>query len=70
MTNADVIRSMSDEELARFLEEWEFDGYKIDYSITFCDLCEEHGNDLNYNCSDCRLHWLKKDCEDVFGLKY
>lgn len=52
-TNAEVIRAMTDEELAEFLDRWEMGD--IDYSKTFCDLC-----DGIYDChDDCLVGWLK-----------
>ena len=57
-SNADRIRSMTDEELADFLERWELGD--IDYSKTFCDLCKGQ-----YDChDDCLLDWLKKEVDD------
>ena len=54
-TNADRIRQMSDEELAEFLDRWELGD--IDYSKTFCDLC-----DGQYDChDDCLMDWLKQE---------
>lgn len=38
MTNADVIRKMSDMQLHRFLEDFRADWF--DTAATFCDLCE------------------------------
>ncbi|MBR3008365.1 MAG: hypothetical protein IKI35_05650 [Stomatobaculum sp.] len=55
MTNADRIRSMTDEELADFLDRWEIGD--IDYAKTFCDLCEGQ-----YDChDDCVLGWLRQE---------
>ena len=68
MTNADCIRRMSDEQLDEFLAEWECGD--IDYSITFCDLCKESGNELNLDCDGCRKHWLQRDEVDFGGLMY
>ena len=68
MTNADCIRRMDDEQLYDFLSEWECGD--IDYSITFCDLCKQNGNELNLDCDGCRKHWLKRDAVDVGGLMY
>ena len=57
-TNADRIRCMSDEELAEFLDRWEMGD--IDYSKTFCDLCEGQ-----YDChDDCWLDWLKQEVKE------
>ena len=68
MTNADCIRRMNDEQLYDFLSEWECGD--IDYSITFCDLCKQSGNELNLDCDGCRKHWLQSDAVDVGGLMY
>lgn len=74
MTNADCIRHMSDEQLYEFLSEWECGD--IDYSVTFCDLCNEAtkrgeiGNVLNLDCDGCRKHWLQRDAVDYGGLMY
>ena len=58
ITNGDRIRSMSDEELAEFLDRWEMGD--IDYSKTFCDLCEGQ-----YDChDDCWLDWLKQEVKE------
>lgn len=72
MKNADVIRSMTDEQLYEFLSEWE--QQDIDYAITFCDLCEQgkreggNGNELGLDCDGCREHFLKVDAESYLGL--
>ena len=68
MTNADCIRRMTDEQLYDFLSEWECGD--IDYSITFCDLCKQGGNELNLDCDGCRKHWLQRDATDFGGLMY
>ena len=68
MTNADVIRRMTDEQLYEFLSEWECGD--IDYSITFCDMCKESGNALNFDCDGCRKHWLTSDAVEYNGLLY
>lgn len=74
MTNADCIRRMSDEQLYEFLSEWECGD--IDYSVTFCNLCNEAtkrgevGNVLNLDCDGCRKHWLQRDAVDYGGLMY
>ena len=60
-TNADRIRSMSDEELAEFMSRCELGD--IDYSVTFCSFCEEDGNKLGLDCNGCRLHWLQSEVE-------
>lgn len=53
-TNADRIRSMTDEELEDFLDRWALGD--IDYSKTFCSLC-----DGQFDCHECRLDWLRKE---------
>lgn len=55
-TNADRIRSMTDEELAEFLDRWE--SGDIDYSITFCNMCKGQ----LFDCyKDCLTGWLKQE---------
>ena len=53
-TNADRIRAMSDEELARFLG-----GYK------FCDICEEGCDNCTYHgdCDKRLLEWLRQPAD-------
>lgn len=74
MTNADVIRAMSDDELDDFLASFELDD--IHYEITFCDWCMKdkkvggQGNVLGLDCDGCRKHWLQSDATDINGLKY
>ena len=55
-TNADLIRSMNDEELAEFIDRCEMSD--IDYAKTFCDLCNGQ-----YECAQCRLDWLRQPAE-------
>ena len=55
-TNADRIRSMSDEELVEFIDRCEMGD--IDYAKTFCDLCNGQ-----YECDQCRLDWLQQPAE-------
>ena len=60
-TNADRIRAMSDEELAEFISRVEIGDFgALDYSKTFCDLCNGQ-----YECDDCRLWWLKQPAEEA-----
>ena len=67
MTNADIIRSMTDEQLYEFLSCWEL--HDIDYAVTFCDLCERgKGNTLGLDCDGCREHFLKEDADGYLGL--
>lgn len=56
-TNADRIRSMTDEELEDFLDRWGLGD--INYSKTFCDMCEGQ-----FDCHECRLDWLKQEATD------
>lgn len=53
-TNADRIRSMSDEELCKFLGE-----------CKFCDICEEGCDSCTYNgdCDKRLLDWLQQPLE-------
>lgn len=68
MTNADVIRSMNNEELYQFLTAWELGD--VDYAVTFCSMCKEGGNSLDLDCDGCRKHWLSDNAELPFGLMY
>lgn len=74
MTNADVIRRMTDEQLFSFLSEWECGD--IDYAVTFCDLCVKDkklggkGNVLGLDCDGCREHWLKREADEYGGLLF
>ena len=54
ITNADRIRSMTDEELCKFLGE-----------CKFCDICEEGCDNCTYNgdCNKRLLEWLQKPAE-------
>lgn len=60
LTNADRIRSMSDEELAEFISRIEIGdfGQQV-YGKTFCDMCKGQ-----YECDDCRLWWLQQPAEE------
>ena len=55
-SNADRIRSMSDEELCRFLGEYKF-----------CDICEEGCDNCTYNgdCDKRLLEWLQQPAEEA-----
>lgn len=66
-TNADVIRSMTDEQLCDFFISVK-NGGDIDYSITFCDLCEKDGNAIGYDCEDCFRHWILASAYEYNGL--
>ena len=51
MTNAQYIRSMTDEELAKFIPNW---------SYTDACKCGEHYVDCNNECEQCVAEWLKQ----------
>lgn len=50
-TNADHIRSMTDEELAKFIPNW---------SYTDSCKCGEHYVDCNNECEKCVAEWLQQ----------
>jgi Lar family restriction alleviation protein len=62
-TNAQRIRSMSDEELQKFLRK--FESGDIDYAKTFCDLCCKDAalERRSVDCDGCLLWWLKNDAK-------
>ena len=55
-TNADRIRSMSDEELADKMS---------GFGCCVCPLCFPLCNEVGTSCKDAILKWLKKAVEDV-----
>lgn len=59
MTNADAIRQMTDEELGNFLIKLKDED--VDYSLSFCSMCEKDGNALNLDCDGCLRYWLVQD---------
>lgn len=60
VTNADRIRSMSDEELSEFISRIEIGDFGPQvYGKTFCDMCKGQ-----YECDDCRLWWLQQTAEE------
>lgn len=67
-TNADRIRSMSDEELHKFL--LDFEAGNIDYAKTFCDLCCKDAalEQKSTDCDGCLLWWLKNDATLPQGI--
>ena len=69
-TNADRIRAMSDEELQKFL--LEFEAGDIDYAKTFCDMCCKDAalEQKSVDCDGCLLWWLKHGAEQPQGLEY
>lgn len=66
MTNAEVIRQMSDEQLLDFLERWELGD--IDYAVTFCDYCKRNEISVHLDCDYCRADWLSRNCTQYGGL--
>lgn len=58
-TNADRIRSMTDEELAKFFTPEEYDGRPI----FFCPSKPE-GRCVTSDCRECFLKWLKQEVDD------
>ena len=66
MTNADLIRGMTDEQLDHFLACWELGD--VDYAVTHCDLCKKGGNIHNFDCDGCRKYWLTSDAREWQGL--
>lgn len=54
-TNADHIRSMSDEELAQFIPNW---------SYTDACKCGEHYVDCNNECEKCVADWLQQPAKE------
>ena len=68
MTNADLIRQMTDEELLEFLRKYEIGDYGTDIAMTFCSWCIR---DIpNHDCDDCLRSWLKTDCKEFRGMKH
>lgn len=69
-TNADRIRSMSDEELHKFL--LDFEAGDIDYAKTFCDLCCKDAalERKSTDCEGCLLWWLKNDATLPQGIDW
>lgn len=55
-TNADHIRAMSDEELAKFIPNW---------SYTDACKCGEHYVDCNNECEKCVAEWLQQPYEEA-----
>ena len=69
-TNADRIRSMSDEELHKFL--LDFEAGNIDYAKTFCDLCCKDAalERKSTDCDGCLLWWMKNDATLPQGIDW
>ena len=70
VSNADRIRSTSDEELHKFL--LDFEAGDIDYAKTFCDLCCKDAalERKSTDCKGCLLWWLTNDAKQPQGLDY
>ena len=66
MTNADRIRSMTDDELYEFLSMWEMGDFE--YAVTYCDMCVKDGNSLGLDCDGCRRHWLMSSADSYDGI--
>ena len=62
ITNADVIRLMTDEQLLTLVTKIE--DHDIDYSLTFCDMC----NGEMYDCEHCKEMWLQSSAKAYNGL--
>ena len=62
-SNGDLIRSMTDAELASFIRLVE-DG-EIDYGLQFCHSCEHE----RFDCSYCAIHWVRSNTDNAFGLR-
>ena len=56
MTNADRIRAMTDEELAKFIPDWSY--------TNACKCDEQPYVDCNNECEKCVAEWLKQPAED------
>ena len=59
MTNADRIRAMTDEELAKFIPDWSY--------TNACKCDQEIYVDCNNECDKCVLEWLKQPAEADHG---
>lgn len=60
LSNADRIRTMSDEELGEFISRIEIGDFSsLVYGKTFCDMCEGQ-----FECDDCRLWWLRQPAKE------
>lgn len=59
ITNADRIRSMSDEELAEFLYTVAVFGIKRQYEDVSCNSCYERNE-----CAECWKEWLELETEE------
>ena len=70
VSNADRIRSVSDEELHKFL--LDFEAGDVDYAKTFCDLCCKDAalEQRSTDCEGCLLWWLKNDATLPQGINW
>ena len=56
-TNADRIRNMSDEELAKFL-------VRVNSSIQNCMIVDCKNEGIDRDCKDCFLEWLQAEVKE------
>ena len=70
VSNADRMRGMTDEELHKFL--LDFEAGDIDYAKTFCDLCCKDAalERKSTDCEGCLLWWLKNDATLPQGIDW
>lgn len=61
MTNAERIRTMTVDELAKLMDALSMGD--IDYGKTLCDMCNGQ-----YECEDCCRWWLAQDADAYNGL--
>ena len=57
MTNADRIRAMTDEELAKFIPNWSY--------TDACKCVEKPYVDCNNECEKCVSEWLQQPAEEL-----
>ena len=62
-SNGDLIRGMTDAELASFIRLVE-DG-EIDYGLCFCSSCDH----TQFDCSYCAIRWVHECTDNAFGLR-
>lgn len=61
MTNGEKIRSMTDEELAEFLDE------DASYTCLICARRDAKDSCVNYECKNKVLEWLKQEVSEDAG---
>lgn len=62
MTNAERIKQMSDKDLAIFIM------CPAEYDVAFTKSCGCNG-EMNKNCYQCTLEWLRQESEDDMAEK-